>query len=87
MQSNKWSMDPAKLVEFTKGTLLPDMAKKFAENALNNEMPKGLKRYMELELFPQIHMKVGQGISINSAHHWLQKEGFWVCFTQKRVIF
>jgi hypothetical protein len=31
------------MVEFMKGTLLPDLAKRFAENTLNNEMPKGLK--------------------------------------------
>jgi len=36
-------MDPLKLAEFTKGTLLPDAAKKFAENALNDKRPKGLK--------------------------------------------
>ena len=69
-------MDPSKLVEFTKGTLLPNVAKRFAENVLNNKMPKGLKKYMELKLFPQVHMKVGHGISLNSARHWLQKEGF-----------
>lgn len=87
VRSNKWAVDPEKLVEFTKGTLLPDMAKKFAENVLNNEMPKGLKRYMELELFPRIHMKVGQGISLHSARRWLQKAGFKFISHKKGLYF
>ena len=39
-------------------------------------MPQGLKKYMEIELFPRIHMKVGKGISISMAHRWLRWEGF-----------
>jgi hypothetical protein len=39
-------------------------------------MPQGLKKYIEIELFPHIHMKVGKGISISTAHWWLQQEGF-----------
>jgi hypothetical protein len=84
--SNKWAVDPEKLVEFTKGTLLPDLAKRFAENTLNNEMPMGLKQYMELELFPWIHMKVGQGISLHSACRSLQKEGFKFIHTKRGYI-
>ena len=87
VQSNKWAVDPAKLVDFTKGTLLPDLAKKYAEDVLNNEMPKGLKRYMELELFPQIHMKVGRGISLHSARRWLHKEGFKFISHKKGLYF
>jgi hypothetical protein len=74
-------------MEFTKGTLLPDTAKTFAENVLNNEMPKGLKKYMKLELFPRVHMKVGQGISLNSARCWLRKEGFKFISHQKGLYF
>jgi hypothetical protein len=43
---------------------------------VDKEMPLGLKKYMELELFPRIHMKVGKGISISTARRWLQREGF-----------
>ncbi|KAG1865569.1 hypothetical protein C8R48DRAFT_747672 [Suillus tomentosus] len=54
------------------------------------EMPLRLKRYMELELFPCIHVKVGHGVSLNTApqandssgkswvfgdEHCLQKKG------------
>ena len=65
---------------------IPDVAKRFVENVLNNKMPKGLKKYMELELFPQVHMKVGHGISLNSACRWLQKE-VQVHFTSKGLVF
>jgi hypothetical protein len=87
VRSNKWAVDPSKLMEFTKGTLLPDAAKTFAENVLNNEMLKGLKKYMELELFPRVHMKVGRGISLNSARCWLRKEGFKFISHQKGLYF
>ncbi|KIM89852.1 hypothetical protein PILCRDRAFT_60428 [Piloderma croceum F 1598] len=39
-------------------------------------MPQGLKKYLEVELFPQIHLKVGKGISLTTACCWLHREGF-----------
>ncbi|KAJ8580963.1 hypothetical protein M405DRAFT_847326 [Rhizopogon salebrosus TDB-379] len=36
----------------------------------------GLKQYMEVELFPHVHLKVGQGISLSTACRWLHLEGF-----------
>ena len=76
VRSNKWAVDPAKLVEFTKNKLIPEAAKKYGEHIVNEEMPRGLKRYMELELFPRIHLKVGKGVSLEMAHQFLRKEGF-----------
>jgi hypothetical protein len=32
-------------------------------------MPQGLKKYLEVELFPWIHLKVRKGISLSTAHH------------------
>jgi hypothetical protein len=46
------------------------------EHVMQNEMPHGLKRYMEMELFPRIHLWVGCGISLPTARRWLHKEGF-----------
>ncbi|KIM90180.1 hypothetical protein PILCRDRAFT_34097, partial [Piloderma croceum F 1598] len=43
---------------------------------VEKEMPRGLKKYMELELFPQIQLSVGRGISISTARRWLHREGF-----------
>jgi hypothetical protein len=67
VRSNKWSMNPQKLQDFTNHKLLPDEAKKYCTHIVDKEMPLGLKKYMELELFPRIHMKVGRGISISTA--------------------
>jgi len=41
-------------------------------------MPLGLKKYMEVELFPHVHLRVGCGISLSTACHWLHLGGF--CF-------
>jgi hypothetical protein len=76
LQTNKWSMNPQKLADFTKNKLLPDESKKYLRHVVSKEMPAGLKKYMELELFPRIQLKVARGISLRMARRWLHKEGF-----------
>lgn len=76
LRTEKWAMDPQKLAEFTKNTMVPAEAKKYAEQIVNEEMPRGLKKYLEVELFPRIHMKPGKGISLSTARSWLHREGF-----------
>jgi hypothetical protein len=76
MRSNKWSMDPQKLAKFMNNELLHTEATKYLEGLVQTEMPQGLKRYIELELFPRIHMKVGRGVSLSTARRWLRLEGF-----------
>jgi hypothetical protein len=39
-------------------------------------MPQGLRKYMEIDLFLCIWLKVKKGISLSTAHHWLWSEGF-----------
>ena len=39
-------------------------------------MPIGLKKYLEVELFPQIQIKFGKGILISTAHRWIDHHGF-----------
>ncbi|KIL57128.1 hypothetical protein M378DRAFT_1031360 [Amanita muscaria Koide BX008] len=58
LRTNKWSMDPQKLSAFTKEKLLPDEAKKYLHRIVEEEMPAGLKKYLEVELFPRIQMKL-----------------------------
>ncbi|KIK40798.1 hypothetical protein CY34DRAFT_24652 [Suillus luteus UH-Slu-Lm8-n1] len=60
---------------------------KWKQNVINDEMPNALKRYIELELFPCIHLKVGRGILLSTAHHWLHHEGFWYMSYKKRLYF
>ena len=76
LRTNKWSMDPQKLSAFTKNKLLPDEAKKYLHRVVEKEMPASLKKYLEVELFPRVQMKVGKGISVRTARRWLHKEGF-----------
>ena len=71
LQTNKWSIDLKKLSAFTKNKLLPDEAKKYLHHVIEKEMPAGLKKYLEVELFPHVQMKVGKGISLQMARRWL----------------
>ena len=52
-------MNPEKLTQFTKNQLLPAAADQYLKQIVHKEMPAGLKQYMELELFPRIHLRVG----------------------------
>jgi hypothetical protein len=76
LRTNKWSMNPEKLVEYSKSKLVTDEMKKFVQNAVNKEMPQGLKKYLEQELFPRIGYKVVRGISLSPARQWLHEQGF-----------
>ena len=76
VRSNKWALNPAKLVAFTWDELIPAKAEKYAHQIIDKEVPVGLKKYLEVELFPCIHLKVGNGISLSTAHWWLHWEGF-----------
>jgi hypothetical protein len=64
-------MNPEKLAEFSKENMVNTASEKYLRHVVNNEMPQGLKKYLEVELFPQIHLKVGKGISLHMARHWL----------------
>ncbi|KAH6889531.1 hypothetical protein BKA70DRAFT_1234948 [Coprinopsis sp. MPI-PUGE-AT-0042] len=76
LRSHKWALDPAKLAQFTQNKMIPEAAKKYTQNMAHNEMPAGLKKYLEAELFPRIHLKTTKGISLDTARSWLRKEGF-----------
>ena len=82
VRSNKWAIDPAKLAEFTSQKMVPTVVKSYGTNLMNNDIPKGLKRYLELELFPRIRMKAVRGVSLRTARRWLHREGFR--FTEHR---
>src|SRR6202040_3054250 len=69
-------MNLAKLAAFTRDELIPAEAEKYAHQIIDKEMPAGLKKYLEVELFPHIHLKVGKGICLSTARRWLHREGF-----------
>ena len=80
-------MDPEKLMAFSANKLVPAVADEYLHNITNNEMPQGLKKYMEYELFPRINLKVGQGISLPTARRWLHHEGFRYISHKKGLYF
>lgn len=69
-------MNPAKLAEFSQKQLVGTAVDKYLRHIIHDEMPRGLKKYMEVQLFPRIHLKVGRGISLSMARRWLHLEGF-----------
>jgi hypothetical protein len=42
LQTNKWSMNPQKLTDFTKNKLLPDESKRYLHHVVSREMPAGV---------------------------------------------
>lgn len=87
VRSNKWSMDPAKLAEFSQNTMVPAAAEEYVKQIVREEIPKGLQCYLELELFPRIHFKASKGITLRTARHWLHREGFCFMAHKKAVYF
>ncbi len=87
VHSNKWAVNPMKLREFANQTMLPAEAAKYCQTICDKEIPRGLKKYLELELFPRIHMKVGKGISLSTACRWLQREGFKYTLHKKAIYY
>ena len=80
-------MNPAKLAQFAKNQLVDTAADQYLRQLIQEEMCRGLKRYMEVELFPRIHLKVGRGISLGTARRWLHLEGFRYISHKKGLYF
>ena len=87
VRSNKWAMNPDKLRQFSKNELIPDAADKYLCHLVREEMPLGLKKYMDVELFHRVHLQVGRGISLSTAHRWLRREGFRFISHKKGLYF
>lgn len=83
----KWAVNPEKLAQFTSGKLIHSAASKYLQHVVDEEMPKGLKKYLELELFPRIHMKVAHGVSLSTARCWMCSEGFRYISHKKGLYF
>jgi hypothetical protein len=61
--------------------------KKFMQNAVQVEMPLGLKQYLGLELLPRTQYKVKNGISIKQCRKWLTEQGFKYSEHKKSLYF
>ena len=80
-------MDPEKVVKFSEQRMIPEMAKEYLKNIVKEEMPRGLKKYMETELLPRLSLKVGKGISLRTACRFLHEEGFRYTEHKKALYF
>lgn len=87
VRSNKWAIDPVKLANFTAQKLIPKVAKGYGTHLMENELPTGLKQYLESTLLPRMNLKVMRGISINTARCWLHREGFRFIEHRKALYF
>ncbi|KAJ3768680.1 hypothetical protein FB446DRAFT_694658 [Lentinula raphanica] len=67
LRTNKWSMDPAKLAEYTQAKIITPEIQKYLEGAVNDEMPRGLITYIDTVLFPRIQVKVVRSINLRTA--------------------
>lgn len=77
VRSNKWAMDPKKLAAFSKDTLVPmAMRSDYFKKVFDNELPAALMRYLEVELFPRIHVKPSRGWGISTCRRMLRALGF-----------
>lgn len=87
LRSEKWAMNPEKLVQFTQNKLIPSVADAYLRKIIKEEMPRGLQRYMEVELFPRIQLKARRGVSISTARRWMRREGFRYISYKKGLYF
>ncbi|KAI0315638.1 hypothetical protein OF83DRAFT_1173634 [Amylostereum chailletii] len=89
VRSNKWSMTPDKLMSFLNNEMLPVAVKDYAQNLVRNEIPQGLKTYLEKVLLPRIHHKTATpaDISIHTACRFLHREGFRYTEYKKALYF
>jgi len=65
---NKWVTNPKKLAAFHNNKLLPSEAKNTSRSLWTRRWPCTMKHHLKLELFPHIHIKVGKGVSVSTAH-------------------
>ena len=87
LRSNKWATHPKKLAAFHNNELLPAEAEKYIKHIVDQEMPRAMKRHLELELFPRIRMKIGKGISVSTARRWMFCHGFHYMQYKKALYF
>jgi len=85
LRSNKWSVTPALLAKYSAGTMAPETAKKYAREIAEQEMPRGLSKYVTEEIFPRFGTKVQGGIKPRTARRWMHREGFRYMKHQKGI--
>ncbi|KZV70014.1 hypothetical protein PENSPDRAFT_632253 [Peniophora sp. CONT] len=79
MRSEKWSLNPPKLKKFFNKELDEAEGEAYGKELFSNEMPRGLKAYVEEKVLPRLHLKPSRwGLSLSSMRLLMLREGFWV---------
>jgi len=77
LRSNKWSQSPRKLQKLLNRELSADEAQGYIKQLTLDEMPRGLKQYVEDVLLPRYHLKPGhKGLSLSTMWNLMLAEGF-----------
>jgi hypothetical protein len=87
LRSNKWAIDPEKLAAFSQHNMITPASEQYLSHIVEIEMPRGLKQYLDVELFPRIQLKVSRGVSLATARRWLRQEGFRYTEHKKSLYF
>ncbi|KAJ3831483.1 hypothetical protein F5878DRAFT_654823 [Lentinula raphanica] len=56
LRSHKWAINPPKLEKLMKGEMLPVEAAEYCREIEHDEMPRGLKSFIEEKLLPRLHI-------------------------------
>ncbi|TFY69697.1 hypothetical protein EVJ58_g265 [Rhodofomes roseus] len=78
MRSEKWAMNPSKLQQFVSKEMPSKEANAYARRITVEEIPRGLKKYLEEILLPRLHLRkpAGRGFSLSTMHCVMLREGF-----------
>jgi hypothetical protein len=88
MRTNKWSMNPVKLKMLLNNELAPDEAQEYAKHIISQEMPHGLKTFIENNVLLRFHLRPGHlGLSLSTMRRIMLCEGFSYMEHQKAVYF
>jgi len=88
MRSHKWSQSPGKLHQLLKNELAAPEAREYVTQITTDEMPHGLRVYLEQHVLPQFHLKpTPSGLSLSRMRRLLISEGFEFTEYHKAVYF
>ncbi|KAI0700377.1 hypothetical protein C8T65DRAFT_580331, partial [Cerioporus squamosus] len=77
LRSQKWSQDPVRLKKFLHNELGLSDAQEYSKIIISEEMPQGLKHYVENSVLPRLNLKPGRhGLSLSTMRRLLLSEGW-----------
>ncbi|KAJ3812871.1 hypothetical protein F5876DRAFT_36415 [Lentinula aff. lateritia] len=75
LRTNKWSVNPPRLKKLFANELALDEAREYAKQIISQEMPRGLKGFVEEHLLPRMQCRPGCfGLSLSSMRRLMLRE-------------